>query len=289
MMTKVIQLALVLVSLLVIQDVPATPETQDVRATPETQDLPAISETQDLPAPEMQDPPATSDTQDPLETQDILKRADEARGNLEGIAWEVVIESIENQRTADTLTYDIKARGFNISGMSLAPPKYRGNKVLMLNTNMWFYKPGLSKPVPVSQRQKLMGNAAYGDIASTNYAEDYEAILLFSEVVDGENCYVFDLRSKDNKTTYDRIKYWISEERLVGVKAEYFTVSGKKFKSATMEYNNSVLVNGKIRPFISRITMHGELVNDAVTYLKLTSPRLEPLPDYVFDLNLFMK
>jgi hypothetical protein len=35
--------------------------------------------------------------------------------------------------------------------------------------------------------------------------------------------------------------------------------------------------------------MHGELIGDDVTYLNLTRPRFETLPDYVFDLNLFMK
>jgi hypothetical protein len=154
---------------------------------------------------------------------------------------------------------------------------------------MWFYKPGLSKAVPISQRQKLMGNAAYGDIASTNYAEDYEAVQLPDDKVGDEECYVFDLTSKNDKTTYDRIKYWISKTRLVGVKAEYFTVSGKKFKLAEMEYGNKVLIDGKERPFISKITMYDELMSEDVTYLNLTKPRFEPLPDYVFNLNLFMK
>jgi hypothetical protein len=219
---------------------------------------------------------------------DILKKADESRGNLKGIAWEVMVESIEQQRTENML-YDIKARGFDISGMSLAPPKYKGNKLLMSNNNMWFYKPGLSKAIPISQRQKLMGNAAYGDIASTNYAEDYESKPLPDETVNGEDCYVFDLTSKNDKTTYDRVKYWISKERLVGIKAEYFTVSGKKFKLAEMEYGNTVVVGGNKRPFISKITMRDALMNEDVTYLNLTKPRFEPLSDYVFNLNLFMK
>jgi outer membrane lipoprotein-sorting protein len=222
-------------------------------------------------------------------TEDILRAADEARGNVKGIAWEVTIESTEHGRVADTLVYDIRARGFNISGISLAPPKYKGNKILMLNTSMWFHKPGLSKPVPISQRQKLMGDAAYGDIASTNYADNYEATPLADAEVDDENCYVFDLKAKTDKLTYDRIRYWISKRRLLGVKAEYFTVSGKKFKSALMEYENRVSLGGRTRPFLSRITMQGELMNGAVTYLNLRSPRIEPLADYIFDLNLFMR
>lgn len=219
----------------------------------------------------------------------ILRAADEARGNVSGLGWEVTIESAEGERITDTLMYDIKVRAFNVAGLSLAPPKYRGNKILMLNSNMWFYKPGLSKPVPISLRQKLMGDAAYGDIASTNYAEHYAATRLPDDVVDGKDCYVFDLRAKTEKVTYDRIIYWVEKQRELGIKADYYTVSGKKFKSASMEYGNTIKLAAKPHPFLSRITMHGELLDGAVTYLYLRNPRIEPIPDYVFDLNLFMR
>lgn len=219
----------------------------------------------------------------------LLRTADKSRGNVEGISWEVIIESVEDQKTTDTISYDIKARGFDISGLSLAPPKSKGNKLLMSNNNMWFYKPGLSKPIAIAQRQKLMGLAAYGDIASTNYAEDYAATMLPDEPIDGEPCYVLDLKSKNDQTTYDRIKYWISTKRVVGVKAEYFTVSGKMFKIAKMTYGNEVVIDGNERPFISQITMYDELMSGAITYLNLTKPRIAPLPDYVFNINLFMK
>jgi hypothetical protein len=225
----------------------------------------------------------------PATTLDILKSADEARGNVEGIAWNVTVESTENERVNDTLVYDIKARGFNVAGVNQAPAKYKGNKLLMLNTSMWFYKQGLSKPVPISQRQKLMGDASYGDIASTNYADDYVATELPDERVGDEDCHVFDLKAKSEKSTYDRIRYWVSKQRLVGVRAEYYTVSGKKFKSATMEYNNHIQLAGRQRAFLSRIVMRGELMNGAVTYLSLREPRLAPLPDSVFDLNLLMR
>lgn len=219
----------------------------------------------------------------------ILRAADEARGNVGGMAWEVAIESQDGARARDTMVYEIKVRSFNIAGTSLAPAKYRGNKILMLNTSMWFYKPGLSKPVPVSQRQKLLGEAAYGDIAATNYAENYSATRLSDESVDGEPCYVFDLKARDDKLTYDRIVYWVSKRRRTGIRADYYTVSGKKFKSAVMDYDNSVRLDGQVRPFLSRITLRSELMNGSVTYLNLSKPRIGPVADYVFDLNLFMR
>ena len=223
------------------------------------------------------------------DTQAVLKAADEARGNVRGIAWQVAIEAMQDERVLDSLVYDIKARSFNVAGVSMAPPKYRGNKILMLGPSMWFYKQGLSKPVPISLRQKLMGDASYGDIASTNYAGDYEATELPDDEVNGEPCHVYDLKARSEKVTYERVRYWVSKAREVGVKAEYYTVSGKKFKSAAMEYGNLVSVDGKARPFLSRITLRGELLNGALTYLTVREPRIEPLPDYVFDLNLFMR
>lgn len=223
-----------------------------------------------------------------MDAHTILRTADEARGNLKGVSWQVEIQTREDGQT-DSMTYDIKARGFNVSGVSMAPPKYKGNKLLMLDNNMWFHKPGLSKPIPISMRQKLMGKASYGDVASTNYAEDYEAKQLADETVDGEPCYVFDLKARSTRTTYDRIKYWVSKARQVGVKAEYYTLSGKRFKSATMEYGNTVSVDGKERPFISQIKIFDELMSGDVTLLKMSDPRIAPLPDYVFNINLFMK
>jgi hypothetical protein len=187
------------------------------------------------------------------------------------------------------MTFDVKARRFDVLAENLAPPKYKGNKLLMLTGNMWFHRPGLSKPVPVSRRHKLLGLAVYGDIASTNYAEDYEVMSVGEETVKKEACYLFNLKSKTKQSTYDRIKYWISKDRLVGVKAEYFTVSGKIFKSAVMEYDNRVTIDGEPRPFISTITIRDELLTDNTTSLDFTRPDFQKLPDYIFNLNLLKR
>ena len=223
-----------------------------------------------------------------LTSQEILQLADQSRGNLAGITWTVEISSI-GQKTNSSMTLSVKARGFDIATENMAPPKYKGNKLLMLRGSMWFYKPGLSKPVPISRRQKLLGNAVYGDIAATNYASDYTAALLPEEFVDNELCYTFDLVSKNKKSTYDRIVYWVSKDRLVGVKADYYTVSGKKFKTAVMVYKNTVVIDDQLKPFISSIVIHDELMSRDVTTLSLTDPVLEPLPDYLFNLNLLRR
>jgi len=219
--------------------------------------------------------------------KEILRRADEARGNLQGVKWRVVIDSIENGRKQKR-TLNVKARGYDFLATLISPPKVKGQKVLMVDHNMWFTKPGLRKPVPISPRQKLVGGASYGDIAATNYADDYEATPLDDEMVNGELCYVFDLKAFTKKATYDRIKYWMSKERMVGVKAEYFTVSGKMFKLATFENENQIQLRNKPHPFISKMVITDALASGNVTTMTFSKPKLVKVPASTFDLNLLV-
>jgi outer membrane lipoprotein-sorting protein len=221
-----------------------------------------------------------------LTPKEILHRADEARGNLEGVRWKVSIHSVESHRTQKR-KLDVKARGYDFLAVLNSPPKVKGQKLLMISHNMWFRKPDLRKPVPVSPRQKLVGGASYGDIAATNYADDYEATPLEDEIVEGELCYVFDLKASHKKATYDQIKYWVSKKRLVGVRAQYFAVSGKMFKSAVFEYHNHVQLRNKPHPFISKMIIYDALVVDNVTSMTFDRPQLVPVPPSTLDVNLF--
>ena len=223
-----------------------------------------------------------------MSPKEILSRADEARGNLEGIEWQIEIASVERGRTQKR-TMIVKARDFNSLAEFTAPAKVKGQKVLMIDRNMWFIKPGLRKPVPISPRQKLMGQASNGDIASTNYAGDYRVQKASEEKRNGEDCYLFDLVASNKKVTYDRIRYWVSMSRWVGVQAQFFTVSGKMFKSATFEYHNRVAVNGKERPFISKMVITNAVITEDVTTMTYSKAKIKRIPDSVFNLNLLIR
>jgi hypothetical protein len=220
--------------------------------------------------------------------REILGKADEARGKAEGMEWEIEIESIERGRRQER-TLKVTARNFNCLAEYLAPASMRGQKVLMLDRNMWFVKPGLSKAVPISPRQKLLGRAANGDIATTNYTGDYKIVGTSEDVVGREACYLFDLVAVDKKATYDRIRYWISKERLVGLKAEFYTVSGKMFKTASFEYENSMTVDGRPREFISKMVITDAIQKDDVTTLRYRKASARRVSDSVFNLNLLVR
>ena len=223
-----------------------------------------------------------------LSPRAILEKADEARGNLEGIEWQIKMESLERgKRQKRTLV--VKARDFNSLAEFKAPARVKGQKVLMIDRNMWFVKPGLRKPVPISPRQKLMGQASNGDIASTNYAGDYKVEAMAEEALGDEICYRFDLVAASNKVTYDRIRYWVSKQRLVGIKADFFTVSGKRFKSATFEYGNQIVVAGSHKPFVSKMTITHAVMKDSITTMTYSRAKVKKIPDAAFNLNLLLR
>jgi hypothetical protein len=229
-----------------------------------------------------------ADGPEPLTPARIIAHADRARGNVKGVIWSAEIQSIENGRRSQR-SLVIKNRGTNALAEITGPAKFKGQKLLMLDRNMWFIKPGLRKPVPISPRQKLMGSASNGDIASTNYAQDYEATPAGEDVVNDEVCYLFNLSAINPKATYDRIRYWISKERLLGVKAEFYTVSGKLLKTATFKYDNQLQNNRENDPFISEMIIYDGVIKEDVTTLRYGSVLLKTIPDSDFNLNLLLR
>lgn len=216
----------------------------------------------------------------------LLRAADQARGNVEGIRWSVTVRTADNGRPIENV-YDVQARGFNVLAEQTAPRKSKGTLMLVNQGNMWFYKPGVSKPVSISKRQRLSGNVANGDIATTNYAEDYDASFLPDSVISNELCYVLDLRAKPKRDcTYDRIVYAISQARGVGVKADYYTVSGKLFKTSFMTYDHAVKTpEGGTTPFVSRILFASAIASEESSELAFSPPVIAPLPPSIFDVN----
>ena len=215
----------------------------------------------------------------------ILKDSDHARGGgLPGIVWEIKVVSRDGDRTDEPQRLIVRAVDDSSVAETLEPVRFKGSKILQVDRNMWLTRPGLSKPIPISPRQRMSGQASNGDIAATNYAGDYDARMNRSETLDGEACYVLDLSAKHKRTTYDRIRYWVSVKRVVGIKAEFYSVSGKLLKTARFEYNNAIEHEGRQVPFVSKMTIHDALV-DAETTMEFGTVRVKKIAASELDLG----
>ncbi|MFA6922285.1 MAG: outer membrane lipoprotein-sorting protein, partial [Gallionella sp.] len=107
------------------------------------------------------------------DAQALLQHADRARGGgLPGIVWEITLNSRDGDKTDEAQRLTVKAVDDASVAETQEPARFKGSKLLQLERNMWLTRPGLSKPVPISPRQRMSGKASNGDIAATNYAGD---------------------------------------------------------------------------------------------------------------------
>jgi hypothetical protein len=217
--------------------------------------------------------------------KDLMQASDRYRGGLVvGVTWNINITSVEDGDSTSS-QYTVRAKGVNALAECTKPARCKGEIVLFNNRNLWFLKAGVKKPVAISARQRLSGQAANGDIASTNYARDYDAVFEKEENVNGVPAYVLMLKAKDKSVTYDKIRYWISKNRKLALKAEFLTLQGELFKSATFDYKNTLLSGGKQIPFVSGMIITDAAFPKNVTTINYESPREEAHDDSIFNIN----
>ncbi|HET9554817.1 MAG TPA: outer membrane lipoprotein-sorting protein [Anaeromyxobacteraceae bacterium] len=216
----------------------------------------------------------------------LLRESDRARGGLEkGVTWTLTVESTD-EGTTTRRTMLVRARGSDALADTLAPPRHKGEVILFNDRSLWFLKPGLRRPISISARQRLQGEASNGDVASTNYARDYTGTVAGEEEVGGEPAWRLELVARTKEVTYDRIRYWISKRRRLGVKAEFLTVGGELYKTATFEYGNRVrLPGGEVIDFVSKMTITDAMGSGAVTVLGYEAPRADDHAPSLFNVN----
>ena len=64
------------------------------------------------------------------------------------------------------------------------PPRDAGKRVLLDGRSFWFFDPASQSSVRISAQQRLVGQAAIGDVLTVNLAVDYAATLLGTESID---------------------------------------------------------------------------------------------------------
>ncbi|WJF91529.1 outer membrane lipoprotein-sorting protein [Paraburkholderia bonniea] len=117
-------------------------------------------------------------------------------------------------------------------------PARDANKLLLKNGNdLWFYDPASQASVRISPRQRLLGQAANGDVVTSNLAQDYDATLADDEdITDGEHqprhCNKLTLLARSPEVTYHAIDLWLDALSHQPVKARFYAASGSLLKTA---------------------------------------------------------
>jgi len=203
-----------------------------------------------------------------------LLQAEQSRGVMTGgtgIQWTV---SVSGEKTAKFLAVSQNGKVF---AEVIEPADSTGRKYLAESDgDMWFWKPGISRPVSVSKRQRLSGNAAIGDIASTSFVDGYKIDGQEDGEVSGEAATIYTLKANSLGDTYAKIRYWVTKSGNLGKKAEFYAKSDNLLRTSTMEYGNSA--NG--RPLISSMVIKD---GSKTINLKFSDVKIAQFPARLFE------
>lgn len=207
-----------------------------------------------------------------ISPNEIIKKVDEVRNPAESYFMEV---SIKSSTESEDSRFSVFLKGNDKTLVKvLAPKKLLGRNMLMLDENMWVYVPNLKRSVRVSLSQKLIGEAANGDISRMRWAGDYIAKI----EKENKTHYFLSLEQSRKGLTYPKIKVSVDKKTFHPLKAKFLTMSGKTIKTA--EYQNYKTFAGKARP--SKIHIVDSLKQNNFSDILVETMQVRELPDSMF-------
>ncbi len=208
----------------------------------------------------------------------LLRRADRSRNGWDSLVVRVKITSYESGEVDEEHLFEVSQKGTDKSYVEFLSPREKGRHMLMLGDDMWIYLPDTSRPIRITPMERIAGGASNGDVARTNYADDYDAQILRREEVEGVPCYVLDLTARRKGATYRRVHYWVRVSDAQPVKADFFLASGKRHKSATFDEYQTIAGARVLR----RMTIYDRVREGSSTVIEYLSITPRVLPDKLF-------
>jgi len=176
--------------------------------------------------------------------QAILAASDAIRNPDKPFALTVTLVEYRDGKQVDGNTLTVYSKADANSGqfrnlIRFVAPARDANKLMLKNGNdLWFFDPSSKASIRLSPQQRLLGQAANGDVVTVNLGKDYQAQIAADEesVSDGDRqarrCYKLALAAMSRDVTYHHIEMWLDATNSRPVKARFYTESGQLLKTA---------------------------------------------------------
>lgn len=217
---------------------------------------------------------------------EILAASDRIRNPAEPFTTRIDITEYRNKRRTQEGAISAYAkmnprRGQYDSLVRIhAPARDRGKMMLKNGNEIWFFDPSTKSGMRISPQQRLLGQAANGDVVTVNLARDYKGTVDGVEsVADGDrvqrDCYRLKLTASSPSVTYHAIEYWVERGSYRPVKAKFYSDSGRLMKSAYYRRYEQQL--GQMRP-TETVIIDG-VDTQLVTVLRYSQYQARDIPD----------
>lgn len=177
------------------------------------------------------------------DAQALLTASDAIRNPSQPFKVTVTLTEFEKGQQVDSTTLVSYARTLENGGqfatlVRFVEPARDAGKLMLKNGNdLWFYDPATKSSVRISPQQRLMGEAANGDVITVALARDYKAKYEAEETVtDGERkprkAHKLLLAAASEDATYATVELWVDAENRRPIKARFLADSGRLLKTA---------------------------------------------------------
>lgn len=187
----------------------------------------------------------------------LLQRADAVRNPRQSYrVTSTLIEyrkgkEISRNQLAVFTRYEAEQQQFRNLIRFLQPRRDNGKLLLKDGADLWFYDPAGKASIRISAQQRLLGQAANGDVVTTDLVRDYSAVLAGAVTLqDAEgqsrDTVQLELTARHADVTYARMQLWLDPHNGQSVKAALYAQSGTLLKTAWFRHYKTAL--GQLRP-----------------------------------------
>lgn len=211
----------------------------------------------------------------------ILAKVDAYRGYNQPFQMNVeVVDYDKNGKVGHKLSFLAYIKDRQSSFLKyIYPPIDKGKVLLMVDDNVWFYHKKISKPLRLSQRQRLLGNVSNADVARANFSFDYSPKIQGRKNIKKQNALVLELNAKHKKVAYSKIILYLSPDTYKPIQGEFYAFSGKLLKTST--YTQFHKVGNSLK--IKQMEIVDAVLKGTKTTINYSEYKLKSLPDHYFN------
>lgn len=215
----------------------------------------------------------------------LLKKADSYRLPEAAARIETLVELYRNDALNKERSYTVYIKPGRRSLVLMKSPSEQGQKVLMLADQFWLLMPDTQRPLRITATQKLLGEAATGDISSMSWSEDYTGQVVGEApcpsrdaAPQSRRCLHLDLNAARPGVTYARIELYLDKSDKLPIKADLYVNSGKRAKEAWFDAQP---LDGRLR--IVSMTLLDDIQTGRRTLVRYRKIEAKEAPDEFFN------
>ena len=161
----------------------------------------------------------------------------------------------------------------------LDPSYKRGQGYLQADENVWFYDPESGQFSHTNLKDNFQdSDTKNGDFNKSTYAEDYEVTAATEETLGKYDCWILDLKSKNDSVAYPFMKIWVTKDSHLMLKAEDYSLTRRLMR--TVLYPSYTRVADHVLP--TRVLFIDNLTQGNRTEVTRSDLSLSGLPDSLF-------